>query len=78
MKNTNPENGDSCAFPYVIPETDSSFEVEPGLTKREFFAAFAMAGLMVNSEIFPVADLVAESVITADRLLSELAKPIDQ
>lgn len=43
---TNPNH---AAFPKVVPEGHS--EVYHGLTKREYFAAKAMQGLLANPDI---------------------------
>jgi len=44
-----------------------------GLTKREYFAAMALQGLLANSDHFPH-DCVAQSVKMADQLIIELNK----
>ena len=44
-----------------------------GLTKREYFAAVALQGLLAYSEYFPH-DCVARSVKLADQLIIELNK----
>ncbi len=44
-----------------------------GLTKREYFTAAALQGLLANSDHFPH-DCVARSVKLADQLIIELNK----
>lgn len=55
------------AFPFVI----DSGAIEPGLTKRELFAAMAMQGLLACDR---VSDLICatEAVAHADALLTAL------
>ena len=54
------------------------FEVDTssGLTKREYFAAKALQGLLADSELdtFGVKDFAEKSVRYADALLEELSK----
>lgn len=61
-------NKDNSAYPH-----NYSVSIQHGLTKREYFAAMAMQGLLVNSTVPTI--LVAEhSVTQADALLKELEK----
>lgn len=52
--------------------TDST--IDSGLTKREYFAALAMQGLVNNPETTNVNDIAATAVQYADALISELNK----
>ena len=45
-----------------------------GLTKREYFAALAMQGLIVNGRAF-ITDNIIDAVKIADALIEELNKP---
>lgn len=46
-----------------------------GLTKREYFAALALQGLLASGDDRPSAlDLISASVIAADKLIEELNK----
>lgn len=66
------------AFPCSIPTEDQDYNTIFGLTKRELFAALALAGLMVDSESFNTADLAREAVTAADLLIKELRAPTAQ
>lgn len=44
------------------------------LTKREYFAAMAMQGLVANSKIAKTQNISATAVILADALIEELNK----
>lgn len=63
------------AFPFEHP---ADFIMVNGLTKREYFAAMAMQGLLANSHdafIEKSFDILCEwSVSNADRLIDELNK----
>ncbi len=52
---------------------------EPGITKRQLFAAMAMQGLLAgDTDRVVTADGIAkEAVEQADALLAELAKPVE-
>jgi hypothetical protein len=56
-----------------VAVTDPSSPVTHGLTKREYFAAMAMQGILANnpSNVFKV---VKDAVETADILIAELNK----
>lgn len=79
----NMENGNYPAFPGMYENRDNSIAYEPGLTKREYFAAIAMQG-MINGDSVPP-DIAGEdwdmqkmaeySIKAADALLEELEKP---
>jgi hypothetical protein len=43
------KNSDQPAFPIVIEGTEEDINVDDGLTKREYFAALAMQGVLANS-----------------------------
>ena len=49
-----------------------------GLTKREYFAAKAMQGLLASDRSWSFGDCVEYSVRYADALLKELAKEVKQ
>lgn len=63
------------AFP--VPSTNDHDRL-PGLTKREYFAAIALQGLLSNSTTFQGhsthAELAKDAVMQADALLEELYK----
>ena len=62
-------NEDKAAFPSDAYNT-------VGLSKREYFAALAMQGILANPEYFGGdIDMAENSVTAADFLLKELAKP---
>lgn len=69
-------NQNDCAFPieisyedYEVPELHTH---EPGLTKREYFAALAMQGLLSNPVV--MGNLAEMAVEHADALINELNK----
>ncbi|MFM7853892.1 MAG: hypothetical protein ACKO96_18700 [Flammeovirgaceae bacterium] len=65
------KNGDKKAHPFINKNGDD----EHGLTKREYFAAMAMQGLLANNDSWScdTASCVAEfSVRLADELLKQL------
>lgn len=61
-------NANSAAFP--------SYPIEGGLTKREYFAALAMQGILANPGSDFVystdTDVVTAAVLFADKLLARL------
>lgn len=66
------ENKDLPAFPASQSEHNAS---EIGLTKREYFAAMAMQGLLANQEVFSrYIEVERAAVLYADALLQELSK----
>lgn len=67
------ENKDTSAFPVIVPDGDYR---QPGLTKREYFAAMALQGYVsAGSTGMPEPDqLAAYAVAAADALLAELDK----
>lgn len=68
-----------AAFPYVLPYEQNPPHFQPGLTKREYFAAMAMSGfLSVPTTMTDVTEYIRSaakaSVIMADALINELNK----
>jgi len=63
------ELGNANAFPQA--KEDLNVDSEYGLTKREYFAAMALQGLLANPNISVV---TSDAVIYADRLIEELNK----
>ncbi len=70
------KNGDKQAMPgkeYVKTGMHSGQVVNnPGMTKREYFAAMAMQGLCADPHRPPVYDIAKLAVKMADALLAEL------
>lgn len=65
---------DEPAFPCDMPDDINRFQ-RTGLTKREYFAAMAMEGLLSRPETHGhYGDFAGWSVQYADALLAELAK----
>lgn len=63
------ENGEQGAFASVVPNAI----YQTGLTKREYFAAMAMQGLLACPDLFVSRkELAEESVKQADDLLTAL------
>ena len=67
-------NGNDCAYP-----ADSNTQTEGGITKREYFAAMAMQGILSNSKDWTDSDRclnwVSESSVKyADSLIEALNK----
>lgn len=71
------KNGDQPISPYTPqrPWNDESANGFPGLTKREYFAAMAMQGLLANDYKGSASIFAGKSVQMADALLAELKKP---
>jgi hypothetical protein len=75
-----PDNRLTSAFPYVIPgDGPGDFQLEPGLTKREWMAAMAMQGLLASEDpsspelgIRTSAEVAALAIDQADVLLERL------
>lgn len=63
---------------YVNPSTEQHPCVGKithlGLTKREYFAAMALQGLLANRSLHNDSEFAACSVIEADKLIAELNK----
>ena len=64
-------NADKPAFPCP----DTTCDECTGLTKREYFAAVAMNGMMASLHGYDVPKLVADSLRAADQMLAALEKP---
>jgi len=73
-----PITGNDMAFPVLDRNQTPNDTTQLGLTKREYFAAMAMQGLLAaESENFGYSDhekLARAAVVRADALLRELAK----
>ena len=54
--------------------SDDNFAPEYGLTKREYFAAMAMQGIMHTREYQSMPAIAIDAVMAADALIEELAK----
>ena len=66
-------NKESYAFPVVVNENINYFH--GGLSKREYFAAMAMQGLLTESQVLDNHDKFAKfAVQAADALIAELNK----
>lgn len=66
-------NPNDFAFPAVLSENYESYD--PGLTKREYFAAMAMQGFLSGPDGSDDADLTAKQArLHADALIAELNK----
>ena len=71
------KNSEQNAFPIVLQHgLSADSHVEVGLTKREYFAAMAMQGILANENtgLSPNEVVAKESVKLADLLLAELDK----
>ena len=67
------ENGKQMTFPITIEDNGNASVTHLGLTKREYFAAMAMQGLMSCPNVTGTAYIIAEeSVKQADALLKAL------
>lgn len=66
------ENSEQSAFPYVLDWSSH----EGGLTKREYFAAMAMQGLLAHERYgsYTPEDTAKYAVEQADELLKQLAQ----
>jgi hypothetical protein len=73
------ENSKQTAFGYGFTTADGSSHVEEkGLTKREYFAAMAMQGIVSNQEFLKNLNAEPDLVVTgileiADKLLERLS-----
>lgn len=83
IKKLTVENKNQPAFPRIFQfgaSRDNDFENVPGMTKREYFAAMAMQGLIAGKWACPDTSNVSPEAISplaimhADALLSELEK----
>lgn len=74
------KNPEESAFPLSSEAYKQTGEIG-GLTKREYFAAMAMQGLLSNSYLEqkrngnPEINVCYKAVAIADKLLAELEKP---
>ena len=63
-----------CAYP-----ADQSTQTESGLTKREYFAAMAMQGLLSSGRrntISSLDEVIKDSVVCAEQLIYQLNKQV--
>lgn len=80
MKTKSEENGIKSAFPLRWDLSPNEACVEFGLTKREYFAAMAMQGLLAGYDLDKshtyggITDRAIASVFAADTLLKVLAE----
>ena len=66
-------NPNDCAFP-----ADYRTQSDGGLTKREYFAAMAMQGIITSPQTAATWEKIVEvSIKVADLLIEELNKPKD-
>lgn len=74
MKKEFNEVHQDVAFPSIV-ETYNKIFYTKGLSKREYFAAMALQGLLANEKTVDIDISVAQlSVIAADALIEELNK----
>jgi hypothetical protein len=66
------EKGSRSAFASVISMDDGGIYVQRGLTKREYFAAAALNGILASPHTY--SDAVMKAVMVADSLINELEK----
>ncbi len=69
------KKSDKCVFPIKI----DGYQEEFGLTKREYFAAMAMQGIMANPNCEPMTpehfkNIASDALNIADTLLEGLSK----
>ena len=69
MNTSKVKNKDLPAFASVAISGDNGYQ-QDGLTKREYFAAMAMQGLLANGVI--IENAVSLSIKAADELLKQL------
>lgn len=62
------------ARPFVMRNGDGEDYAYEGLTKREYFAAMAMQGILANVGIHELEYLMHKSVQCADTIIAELNK----
>jgi hypothetical protein len=70
-------NANEPAFPGQFPPINIPIQIKPGLTKREYFAAMAMQGIMGNPNTEPLEpvhfkNIAEDSIRIADELLKQL------
>jgi len=68
------KNGDKPISAIWNPDMNLGDTAGPGLTKREYFAAMALQGLIASEVTASVSEFVSKSVDLADALLAELEK----
>jgi hypothetical protein len=62
-------NDPSTPCSYINSDFTVDYSIYQGLTKREYFAAMALQGLLANPNISVV---TSDAVLYADRLIAEL------
>ena len=68
------ENSKQTAFGYGFTTADGSSHVEEkGLTKREYFAAMAMQGIIGKINVHEYKDMAEYAINAADALLAKLS-----
>lgn len=68
------ENSKQTAFGYGFTTADGSSHVEEkGLTKREYFAAMAMQGIIGKINVHEYKNMAEYAVNAADALLAKLS-----
>lgn len=75
---TNP-NDSAFAIPAYVPDkielADVAHRMQSGLTKREYFAAMALQGLLGAQSIsINIKDIASDALLMADALIDELNK----
>jgi len=75
-------NQEDPAFPFTWVDGSGENNVEPGLTKREYFIARAMQGIMSNSNAHLTRqshfeDIAVDAIRIADALIEQLNKNHD-
>tara|TARA_R110000868_G_scaffold30521_1_gene112788 strand:+ start:897 stop:1127 length:231 start_codon:yes stop_codon:yes gene_type:complete len=73
MAVTLPENKDLPAFACVAYDNNGSGYQQDGLTKREYFAAMAMQGILTETADRGLAYTAKRAIEFADALLHELS-----
>jgi hypothetical protein len=79
-------DGNDNAFPNSETDIDFEGDLDPldiiiagGLTKREYFAAMALNGLISSigqHDVSDYADLASDAVLVADRLIESLNREV--
>jgi hypothetical protein len=69
-----------AAMPYNSEQDDGSFISEPGLTKREFFAAAALQGILANDSLvhFSAAELAVKKADELIKALNEIKPMLEE
>lgn len=68
------KKADEPANPVRVPAKNAGTHVHTGLTKREYFAAMAMQGLLAQNDYSRMDILANDAVKQADAILKELEK----